>query len=213
MIPISIQKARNKITEIESQHSIESLRHNHNGYQNILRRMKKGESISNDFSKDLYLLYRTYLRSCTTVKKYKDKNNIVEVEKEPSPTNVILNAIIKPVPNRQKKLSSIRRRLFPRHVIIGGDCKYNLSCISYIHMYITFKCLASHTIYRIIFCLASHTYICTWHLNVLNLTLYIESYSVLHVIHTYVYDVYTSWISHCILNKIFSMSTMFRITW
>ena len=74
-------------------------------------------------------------------------------------------------------------------LFFGGVCNYNLSCISYIHMYITFKCLASHTIYRIIFCLASHTYICTLPLNVLNLTLYIESYSVLHLIHTYVHDV------------------------
>ena len=189
MVPIPIKKARNLISQIESQHSIESLKDNYNGYKNMLRRVKKGERITNDFSKDLYSLYWSYTNACSKVKKYNNKNNIVEVEKEPSPTNVILNAIIKPVPNRQKKLSSIRRRLFPLHVIIGGDCKYNLSCLSYIHMYITFKCLTSHTIYRIIFCLASHTYICTWHLNVLNLTLYIESYSVLHLIHIHVHDV------------------------
>ena len=161
MVPIPIKKARNLISQIESQHSIESLKDNYNGYKNVLRRAKKGELITNEFSKDLNSLYRSYTNACSKVKKYNDKNNIVKVEKEPSPTNVILNDIIKPVPNRQKKLSSIRRRLFPLHVIIGGDCKYNLSCLSYIHMYITFKCLTSHTIYRIIFCLASHTYICT----------------------------------------------------
>ena len=135
MAPVNIQKVRNKISEIETQHSIESLKEHHNQYLKIERRIKKGESITNNFSKDLYLLYRTYLRSCTTVKKYNEKNNIVEVEKESSPTNVILKDSVKPISNQQKKLSSIRRRLFPRPVIIGGNCKY-IFVSNLIHTYV-----------------------------------------------------------------------------
>ena len=68
MVPIPIKKARNLISQIESQRSIESLKDNQNGFKNVLRRVKKGEHITNNFSRDLYLLYRTYLNACSKVR-------------------------------------------------------------------------------------------------------------------------------------------------
>ena len=132
MLPALIRKAKNKITEIETNHSIESLKDNFNGFKNIERRIKSGERVPNEFSKPLYSLYRSYTYACSTVKKYNDANNIIEVEnKEPSPTSVCFNDIVDSFSNRHQKLSSIRRRLFTqrssRRTFIGGNCTFIMS--------------------------------------------------------------------------------------
>ena len=57
MVPKTIQKALQRIADIEEHHSIEALKENHNNFFNIERRIKKGESVSNDYSKPLYSLY------------------------------------------------------------------------------------------------------------------------------------------------------------
>ena len=132
MLPAPIRKAKNKITEIETNHSIESLKDNYNGFKNIERRIKSGERISNEFSKPLYSLYRTYTNACSTVKRYNDANNIIKVKnKKPSPTSVCFNDIIDSFSNRHQNLSSIRRRLFTqrssRRTFIGGNHTFFMS--------------------------------------------------------------------------------------
>lgn len=118
MLPNTIVKAQKKILEIERQHCIESLKDNHNNYKSIERRIKRGElGLSNEYSKPQYLLYRSYLKACDKTKKYFEKNNIVQTDKDPSPTTVIsVQSSIKS--NKSNDLSSISRRLF-----IGGDCE------------------------------------------------------------------------------------------
>ncbi len=83
--PKPIEKARKKISDIESQYSIDTLKDNHNNYKNIEQRIKRGKTgLSNDYSKSLYLLYCTYLKAFDKVQKYNKKNNI-----DPSPTTII----------------------------------------------------------------------------------------------------------------------------
>ena len=148
MIPNTVKKAQAKIADIEKDYSIKALRENHNQYFNIERRIKKGETgLSNDFSKPLCLLYRTYLKAFDKVKKYNEKNNIIhkEDENDPSPTSVIPAISNNNNTSTAIDLSSISRRLF-----VSNTCESHY-----------FVCLESHILFLLLLlffyqCLASH---------------------------------------------------------
>ena len=147
MVPKTIQKALQRIADIEEHHSIEALKENHNNFFNIERRIKKGESVSNDYSKPLYSLYRSYLNALSKVKKYNEKINIIhkEDENDPSPTSIIPAISNNNNTSTAIDLSSISRRLF-----VSNTCESHY-----------FVCLESHILFLLLLlffyqCLASH---------------------------------------------------------
>ena len=81
--PKTIINAVNRIKTIEKEYSISELKKNCNAIRRY-QHSTKTSSVPSEFSKKNLSTYRSYLTACSTVKKYKEKNNIhvISIEKE-----------------------------------------------------------------------------------------------------------------------------------
>ena len=81
--PKTIINAVNRINTIEKEYSISELKKNCNAIRRY-QHSTKTSSVPSECSKKNLSIYRSYLTACSTVKRYKEKNNIhvISIEKE-----------------------------------------------------------------------------------------------------------------------------------